>query len=255
MGGNIMEVLLVEPIVRTFDDTLKYLLSKGYRSEGLYDNGIFEVTLKYDHPWEYFCRKFWETNHFHANTLWYQTQYMDKDTIVLKLRLSEAIDYIYACTPSRLQSEIASNITTIKDITDLLHGFLVDDTLGRQEYYHDRFKTLTMMSFEKEPGFDTSRIYKLRELVPQDLIAHVVYQNDKTKNNGVYTFQCYNKSQLMELIALLKKHTDYSVIETYKNKEGYYHIGIEFRNGPRSELNGFSDALGEIITHSYGWKK
>jgi hypothetical protein len=243
---------------------LKQALKKGYRTEWMYNNYSFDVHIQVDHPWEIFSRMYWENNHFNQR----RSRYIPtEDTFIMDLRLSEAIDYIYNCTPARLQNEIPSNITTVESIRQLVADFLMDDTLGRQEYYHDAFKALTMMSFEKKPGFDTKPIEMIRQHVPNGIVMHVVQRSDPTDPkwiNGLYTFNCFNKKQLTELLSLLSMYLSTYIIETYKDKEGYYDIGVYFgmpvvdydedgEEGIDLTRPIFYEKFDQIYHHSYDW--
>ena len=231
--------------------TLKQALKKGYRIEWMYNLYSFKVHMKVDHPWEIFSRMYWENNHLGTN----HSKYIpNEDTFIMDLRLSEAIDYIYNCTPPHLQKEIPSNIATVESICQLVADFLMDDTLGRQEYYHDAFKALTMMSFEKKPGFDTKPIETIRQHVPSGIIMHVVHRIDRDDERlcGLCTFNCFNKSQLIELLSLLNMYPSSFVSETYKDKEGYYNIGVYFSSDIPTSSE-FHEKFDQIYHRSYDW--
>ena len=100
--------------------TLKQALKKGYRIEWMYNLYSFKVHMKVDHPLEIFSRMYWENNHLGTN----HSKYIpNEDTFIMDLRLSEAIDYIYNCTPPHLQKEIPSNIATVESICQLVADF------------------------------------------------------------------------------------------------------------------------------------
>lgn len=246
--------------------SLKYCLNKGYRSEAIYDAFVIDVSLIPDHHFDMFRRLYWEFNHFHTTSsreamLRHNpmvSQYKE-GKFILKLRVSEAIDYIGNCTPAHLKHQIPESITTIADICQLVKDFLMDDSLGRQEYYHDAFKALTMMVFEKDAGFNTTAIDKIREHVPNGIIVHSLYSDyvpGKTDSiEGIHTFQCYNNKMLGELMGYLNYYNGgFHIIEVYKNKEGYYHIGVMLEN-QHVMMDQHVQWFEEIYANSYNWIK
>ena len=267
-----MKVLSVIPIAY-YDKSLAYLLSKGQRSEVLYDKPRFIVKLQLDHPFQFFCRRYWEANHFHLLASDLSRFDTEQQVMKLSLTLSEAIDFIYNTTPAHLKKDVPDNIKTINQIRDLLITLLIDDTIGRQEFYHSNFIALTMMDFKKQPGFDTKAIQKIRQNVQSDLIMHIIYnQNmDEFPNYyaGFYMFNGYNKTHLNELLNILSLTKHYCIHDAYKDDEGYYNITIQFYDGTyevddTNELDdsnfitpaikqSFLNKMQQIKDHSYNW--
>jgi hypothetical protein len=96
---------------------------------------------------------------------------------------------------------------------------------------------------------------------------HVVQRFDPTDPkwiNGLYTFNCFNKSQLTELLSLFSMYLFTYIIETYKDKEGYYNIGVYFgtpdidydedgEEGLDLTRPIFYEKFDQIYHHSYDW--
>ena len=258
-----MEVFSVRMIEKTFDDTLKHALKCGYRTEGMYNRGVFEIDVRCDHMWEVFCRWFWEYNHFgidceDGNVVSMKSVY-DKDSGIFKMRihLNEMIDYIYTCTPAHLRKEIPEHIKDAKEIEGIVRDFLIDDTLGRQEYYHDAFKRGMMMIFDKENGFNTNKINMIRDKVMDGVVVHVVYKQNKGWEDGIglYTLNGFNQDQLKYIACDILGDDSYdgwNIVEVYKNKEGYYHVGLEVKEKVGLNKKGIEE-LKRIYDTSYGW--
>jgi len=256
-----MNVLKVS-IIDQPSDMLRLAVKKGYRTEAMYDNYVFQVDVELDHMWEYFSRLYWECNHFHVGYkfgdrkssayCWKNDGYM-----ALKLRLSEAVDFIYACTPQYLKKEIPDNIRTIEDIRQLVSDFLIDDSLGRQEFYHSVFKSITMLDFSKTEGLDMSGVNLIRQHVPNGTIVHIMYQNKNFDGDlyGMYMFQSHNKKQLNDLAVMLQRYAEgFSVIDILKDKNGYYNIGIALPHTTQDRVDvNVTEEFKRIYDTSYSW--
>lgn len=247
-------------------------LFRGYRCEAMYDNFSFPVHVELDHPFELIRRQYWEANHFHIgwsrlshgrhNEKLSRVESYQPLNAIIELRLSEALDFIATCTPGHLKNQIPENTKTVVQIHQLVSDFLMDDSLGRQEFYHDAFKAITMMNFEKPPAVDINRIKTIRSKVPNDIIMMATFTEYKGKRNtndlyGLYTFQCYNKTQLWNLIKTLDDYfAGYQIVEAYKDDEGYYYTGVYMNRLTHIDdiiNHAFYDWFESVYQHSYDW--
>lgn len=249
---------------------LKQALIRGYRCESIYDNYMFDVLVTLDHPFELIRRQYWETNHFHCgwshlshgrnNEKMSMINPKDHTSVIIKLRLSEALDFIATCTPGHMKNQIPENTRNIEQIHKIVSDFLMDDTLGRQEFYHDAFKAVTMLTFEKPPAVDINRIKTMRNKVENGTIMMITFSDYNghynTKDlNGLYTFQCYNQTQLWDLIKALNDYkAGYQIVEAYKDDEGYYYIGV-YMNSSTNDIvqQVFYEWFESVYQHSYSW--
>jgi hypothetical protein len=231
--------------------SVKVMLKKNIRSERLFNDAIIPITLNIDHPKEVFDRWIWESEYlrfpFQSGVSLHQN---DGIEFHMKLTLSEALDFIYKATPPVLQDRIPESTTNVYDVIECLKTFLLEDNSGQQKYYMSLFEQMTHLKPTNIPSkIDTRYCDAIRQRVSVGPIVHIQW-NRTNGNEGIYTFHCNNKADMMNLLHMFASYIEYGFTimdRLYDPNSGYY---IQAYMEHKS-----SDYLMEIKRISYEWMK
>lgn len=158
------------------------LLEKGIHSDVYFDDYPVRIRLKPDDWFGYVYRELWETVYLKrpGSSIVHKPDINNPNTkeseVNLRISLSEAIGFIYAATPPRLQNQIPDSIKSIESIKGLLETFLMDDSNPEKVHYHSIFKDYTHFNqFSTIWKCDNSKVKLLREAVDHGMIGVVLY--------------------------------------------------------------------------------
>jgi hypothetical protein len=233
-------------------DNIKVMLKKGIRSERLFNDHRIIVTLDIDHPKYVFDRWMWESEYLRFDRLSPTIIRPDDDTIGFRmaLTLSEALDFIYKATPPVLQDKIPESTTNVYDVIECLKTFLLEDNGGQQKYYMSLFEQMTHLKPTNIPSkIDTRYCDAIRQRVSTGTIVHIQW-NKSDSDEGIYTFHCNNKSDMMNLLRSFQSYCGkgFTIMDRLYDPNSGYYIQAYMEHKP-------SDYLMEIKRISYEWMK
>ena len=236
------------------------MLSKGMRSEELFNEVGYSINVKIEHPREIIYRWFWECQYLRLFNL-SEIRYESDHTLSLDMNftLSEAIDFIYSATPPLLQNKILESITTVDDIREVLKTFLFEDS-AQQIYYQSKFSAMSnFINREHKSNIDKSYCDTIRRNIKT--VGPIVHEKYKNKNGLMLcTFHANNKSELSEIVSLLDNLTGITPLNIkgfnlidyiYDVNTGYY-VDVYFPNIENLSRD-MLDNYQKMRDRSYNW--
>lgn len=185
-----MKILEVRPMI-TNQKLTDMMLKDEIMDDKILEQSFFAIKVESD-PATYVditYRRYWETmyvkNHYKSSIY--------KDYCILMMSLSEAIQFIYAATPPRLQHTIKAGISSCKNIEESLNVFLMENNNGELKHYISILKKILHSEV-----FETQWKLQIPEskTVPQDYDIIKLYEVDKS---NLSIFKAFNPAGLKML--------------------------------------------------------
>lgn len=148
------------------------MLNLGIQNDVVFENFGFYMRVVFDKPTDVLYRMMWEDLYLRKTK---RSQYVTADRMILRISLSEALEYICDATPPILRPRIPQATRSVDNVHSLLNSFLVETEDSQHEYHLSLFKKkMRLEPFETAWSYDTRKIDMMTKMHPDKQMVCVI---------------------------------------------------------------------------------